>query len=181
MIYRDYQGQLPPASGLQYLYHLWIDATKITKADWTKNIGTYLKICGDAKYRNSKLLEHIELMGEIRVKIEVDGKSEDQILDEFWECQQTTSACEYQSACDEFLGSSDSPAPCRFLVLPLNLSSWNDSDPSTEIGPLPTSCTITCRFLVRYTATSVNGKIRKGKEKSNAGTVFYTRHSYIRS
>ncbi|KFH63235.1 hypothetical protein MVEG_10646 [Podila verticillata NRRL 6337] len=71
-------------------------------------------------------------MREIRIKIEVDGKLEDQILDEIQEYQQNASVCEYQSACNDILKSLGSPTPRRFLVLPADLSSWEDSDPTTH-------------------------------------------------
>ncbi|KAF9385436.1 hypothetical protein CPC16_007978, partial [Podila verticillata] len=99
---------------------------------------TFLQIFGNAEYHLSKLLKHLELMREIRIKIEVDEKLEDQILDEIQEYQQNASVCEYQSACSEilkssgFLKSSGSPTPRRFLVLPADLSSWEDSDPTTH-------------------------------------------------
>ncbi|KAI9232531.1 MAG: hypothetical protein BYD32DRAFT_428169, partial [Podila humilis] len=84
------------------------------------------------EYHHSKLLKHLDYMREIRVRIEVDGKTEDQILDEIQEYQQNSLEWDYENACQDILGSSDSPTPCRFLVLPADLSSWNDSDSTTH-------------------------------------------------
>ncbi|KAF9375014.1 hypothetical protein CPB97_011750 [Podila verticillata] len=133
VIYHEHLGQLPPALELQYLHDSWMDASQNMRvATNSESRIKFLEHAGNAEYHYSKLLEHLDHMREIRVKIEVHGKLEDQILDEFREYRQNASVCEYLSACRDIVSSSDSPTPCRFLVLPANLSSWNDLDPTTH-------------------------------------------------
>ncbi|KAI9238449.1 MAG: hypothetical protein BYD32DRAFT_480283 [Podila humilis] len=132
VLYRDHQGQLTPALELRYIYQSWKDAAKNMEEECIEHRDTFLRISGNVEYHLSKLLKHLELMREIRIKIEVDGKLEDQILDEIQEYQQNASVCEYQSACNDILKSLGSPTPRRFLVLPADLSSWEDSDPTTH-------------------------------------------------
>lgn len=75
VIYRDYQGQLPPALELQYLYHSWVDTAKIMEAEHTKHRFGLLENSGNAKYHHSKLLDQLEVLRKIGVKVEVVGKT----------------------------------------------------------------------------------------------------------
>lgn len=78
-------------------------------------------------------LEQLEALREISVKVEVNGKTEEQVLEEFRQCQQTllTSDCEskwYHLA----QGGLNYPEPCLLLVLPADLGTWDDLDPATH-------------------------------------------------
>ncbi|KFH63286.1 hypothetical protein MVEG_10696 [Podila verticillata NRRL 6337] len=133
VIYHEHLGQLPPALEQQYLYDSWMDASQSMRvATNSESRIKFLEHAGNAEYHYSKLLKYLDHMREIRVKIEVDGKTEDQILGEFREYRQNASVCEYLSTCRDIVSSSDTPMPCRFLVLPADLNSWNDSDPTTH-------------------------------------------------
>ncbi|KAG0075981.1 hypothetical protein BGZ92_002630 [Podila epicladia] len=51
----------------------------------------------DAKYHQSKLMKQFEIMEEIGVKAEADGKTKDQILNEFQEYRQQTPVWDYKN------------------------------------------------------------------------------------
>ncbi|KAI9232743.1 MAG: hypothetical protein BYD32DRAFT_465967 [Podila humilis] len=118
VMYRDHQGQLPSALELQYLYHSWIDTAKNIDGRRYEMKVVFPGCSGNAEYYHSKLLEHLEHMREIRVKIEVNGKSEDQILNEFLDYQPSASLCKYQSAYKKYFGQLGSSNTVSILDLP---------------------------------------------------------------
>lgn len=59
--------------------------------------------------------------------------TEEQTVDKIQECQQQLSMWDFENTCYHVLQHySDYPAPHWFLVLPADLGSWNDSDPTTH-------------------------------------------------
>lgn len=92
----------------------------------------FLEISGNAGYYHSKFLEQLKRMRKVGVKAEVDGYTEDQILDEMQKCHQKFLAWDDENAFMDILCRQDFLAPCRFLVLPADLGSWVDSDPTTH-------------------------------------------------
>ncbi|KAG0346251.1 hypothetical protein BG005_000861 [Podila minutissima] len=92
----------------------------------------FLEISGNAGYYHSKILEQLKRMREIGVKAEVDGHTEIQILDEIQECHQQLMTWEDENVFMDILCRLEFLAPCRFLVLPSDLGSWVDSDPTTH-------------------------------------------------
>ncbi|KAF9309474.1 hypothetical protein BG003_009708, partial [Podila horticola] len=93
----------------------------------------FLELSGNSTYFHSKLMERLRLLKEIGIKVEVNGKTEDQILHEIQEYEHGTPPfLDYQNACSNFLSGADILEPCRFLVLPEDLGSWDDSDITTH-------------------------------------------------
>ncbi|KFH63393.1 hypothetical protein MVEG_10803 [Podila verticillata NRRL 6337] len=132
VIYRERKGQLSPALELQYLYRSWSEASKSMIAEYTLKGKASYELSGNAAYYRSKMLEQLVLMKDIGVEAEVDGKTEGQILDELQEFQQQVSEWEYAAACRSVAVPMNIPAPYLFLVLPADLGSWDDSDPTTQ-------------------------------------------------
>ncbi|KAF9311504.1 hypothetical protein BG003_007339 [Podila horticola] len=82
-IFRKPQEQLPAASELQSFYRSWKDVFKtMEQAARSESRDVFLEISGNAGYYHSKFLEQLKRMRKVGVKAEVDGYTEDQILDE---------------------------------------------------------------------------------------------------
>ncbi|KAI9233713.1 MAG: hypothetical protein BYD32DRAFT_118620 [Podila humilis] len=127
------QGQLPPTLEFECLYHTWFTASKNEeKSAKREERSVFLEISGNAGYHHSKLQDQLQLMMGIGVRAEVDGKTEEQILAELQEYRQKCPVWDYQNSGINVLLRENFLAPSRFLVLPADLRSWVDSDPTTH-------------------------------------------------
>lgn len=82
------QGHLPPTLEVERLYRTWKEASNNMGRSAKYNArNDFLGMSGNAGYHLAKLMVKLEITKEVGVKAKVDGKSEDQILDEL---------CEYQ-------------------------------------------------------------------------------------
>lgn len=90
----------------------------------------------NARYFRSKLLAEIMRLAINGIKAQVDGKDRDQILDEIEECDQQILEWEYLTICRSILREDhhewDYATSSLFIVLPADLSSWDDQDPATH-------------------------------------------------
>lgn len=87
---------------------------------------------GNLKYHHSKLLERFNQMSNIRIEAEVHEKTGYQVCDEIREYQRQFPEWDYKNGCRDHLRWGASTVPCRFLVLPADLSLWKRSDPTTH-------------------------------------------------
>lgn len=86
-------------------------------------------------YYRSKILEEIDSLDKVGVTVQLDGKNRNEILDNLRLSDQKACEEEYPniSGCtlQDKQGQEDS-APRLFIVLPTDLNSWIDTDPSTH-------------------------------------------------
>ncbi|KAF9282716.1 hypothetical protein BGZ74_002091, partial [Mortierella antarctica] len=133
VIYHRHQGELKPALEFESLYLSWMEvSTEMEIAARTVPRTEFLELSGNAAYLHSKLMEQLRLLKEIGIKAEVNGKKEAQIMNEIQDYQHEAPVLDYQNACRNFLSGADILEPCRFLILPEDLDSWDDSDATTH-------------------------------------------------
>ncbi|KAI9238942.1 MAG: hypothetical protein BYD32DRAFT_460275 [Podila humilis] len=133
VIFRKPQEQPPVAAELQSFYRSWKDVFKtMEQTVHSESRDVFLEISGNVGYYHSKFMNQLKQMKEVGIKAEVDGYTEDQIMDEMKKCHQKFLVWEDENAFMDILCRQDFLAPCRFLVLPADLGSWVDSDPTTH-------------------------------------------------
>lgn len=143
LFYREHQGQLPPTLELQYLYRIWRAVSKnIVVAAYSYSRHVFLQVSSNAEYHFLKLLEQLELLRNIGVKAEVPGKTEDQTRDEFWVYRDQLLTLDYENWWLDHLSYKEFQEPYRFIVLPQDLRSWDDSDPTTHTFRLYYLCDV---------------------------------------
>ncbi|KAG0337558.1 hypothetical protein BG000_005271, partial [Podila horticola] len=90
----------------------------------------------NARYFYSQTLGELERLKSLGIKVEVDGMTEDRLGAYLHELQQDIHLAQYRHSClkllDKIATAFHYPAPRLFLVLPVDLDSWNDSDPTTH-------------------------------------------------
>lgn len=87
------------------------------------------------RYHHLKVLEEIEALDKAAVALQVDGRHHALILSDLHRHQRQLCEQDYTNICFntvERIEGKRYPAPRLFIVLPLNLGSWDDSDPSTH-------------------------------------------------
>lgn len=129
---RDYQT---PASKFENLYHTWVavfkDLEQRTKAEAFRH--EFEEAAANVRYHHARLQDQLAILREAGVEVMADGKSEDQLLIEVQESWHTLASWDYENTCINVeRGYLSYPAPCRFLVLPADLGSWDDSDRTTH-------------------------------------------------
>ncbi|KAF9313971.1 hypothetical protein BG003_004667 [Podila horticola] len=143
VIYREDQGLLSPALEIQYLYRTLIDVLKILYEKRTSDRETFMEWAANVRYHHSKMMNQLTVLKEIGVKIEFEGKTEDQILEESQQPLSWLEFCDYQNLCIHVLDCyMNYPVPCRFVVLPADLGSWDDLDPTTHTFRLYFLCDV---------------------------------------
>ncbi|KAG0098263.1 hypothetical protein BGZ93_000635 [Podila epicladia] len=133
VFYHKHQGELKPALEFESRYLSWIGvSTEMEIAARTVPRIEFVELSGNGAYLHSKLMEQLRLLKEVGIKVEVNGKNEDQILNEMQDYQREGPVLDYQNSCRNFLSGADILEPCRFLLLPEDLGSWDDSDATTH-------------------------------------------------
>ncbi|KAF9308076.1 hypothetical protein BG003_011651, partial [Podila horticola] len=141
VVYRHHQGGQKPELEFEHHYLTWMAVFK----DMEQKIpaSDFQEMAANVRYHYSKVLDQVAVLKEIGVPAEADGKTEDRILAEFKEYRDKMESWDYEASCKQVLkASSDYPVPCRFLVLPSDLGSWDDSNPITHNFRLHFLCDI---------------------------------------
>lgn len=89
----------------------------------------------NAYYFHSMLVKEIQSLDKAEIAIEVDGMGRGQVLSKLKDCQEELEEGMYNNTCWNMLVSPityHSPSPRLFIVLPSDLDSWNDTEPSTH-------------------------------------------------
>lgn len=150
VVYRHHQGYCKPELEFEHLYHTWLAAVK--DMEQQRSVNDFREIAANVRYHYSKVLDQLAVLKEIGVQAEADGKTEDHILAEIEEYQQQMASWDYAKSCIHVLEKSfDYPAPCQFVVLPSDLGSWDDSDPTTHNFRLHFLCDIQLDRLTEST------------------------------
>ncbi|KAG0037038.1 hypothetical protein BGZ82_003250 [Podila clonocystis] len=87
----------------------------------------------NVRHHHSKMMNQLTVLKEIGVKVEFDGKTEDEIVEDSQGYLRMLEMWDYWNKCRHVLASyMNYPAPYRFEVLTADLGSWDDSDPATH-------------------------------------------------
>ncbi|KAG0021193.1 hypothetical protein BGZ81_009042 [Podila clonocystis] len=133
VVYRDREGPQMPALEFEQLYRTWISVLEDLEDERTSSRDEFLGLIGNVRYHYSQVSDYLTLLQELGIKAKADGKTEDQIRSEFKEYQYKMKLWDHENTCVHILRRHASfPAPCRFVVLPADLGSWDDSDPVTH-------------------------------------------------
>ncbi|KAF9318225.1 hypothetical protein BG003_011619 [Podila horticola] len=133
VIFRDRQGPQPPMLEFEQMYRTCRAVLEDLEVEKTSDREDFLEMLGNVRYHYSKMLDYLAVLLEIGIKVKADGKTEDQIRSEFQESQHKMELLDYENTCVHVLRRhSNFPAPCRFVVLPADLGSWDNSDPTTH-------------------------------------------------
>ncbi|KAF9327165.1 hypothetical protein BG006_009483, partial [Podila minutissima] len=93
-------------------------------------------VAANARYYLSKFREGIERLDKSGANTLVNGKSQEQLLEELGDVEQQVLEGEYRNICRSTLchrtGTWNYAASSMFLALPSDLDSWDDSNPSTH-------------------------------------------------
>ncbi|KAF9381801.1 hypothetical protein CPB97_007570 [Podila verticillata] len=97
---------------------------------------TFLQLTANTRYYHSLLAEELEGMDEMDVSAVLDGKDRAQILVELRDLEKQVPEWNYRNICfNMFYGEHnrwDYATSKFFIVLPADLSAWDDPDPSTR-------------------------------------------------
>ncbi|KAI9233712.1 MAG: hypothetical protein BYD32DRAFT_425257 [Podila humilis] len=141
--FRENQDPLPPVSEFQKLYKLWMEACEFLEEEQSIYRREFRELAGNVRYLHSQVLNQMRDLRAIEVNVEVDGKTEDQILAELQKYRQNEPWWDYRNLCvDVWRPHVDFPRPSRFVVLPADLDTWKDSDPETHTFRLYFLCDI---------------------------------------
>ncbi|KAI9238419.1 MAG: hypothetical protein BYD32DRAFT_413882 [Podila humilis] len=135
VIYCNHQGHQTPALKFEYLYHTWLAVFKDLEQKTRKEVfrPEFQEAAANVRYHHARLQNQLAVLREVEVEAMADGKTEDQILIEIQESWNTMVLWDYENTClNVERGYLSCPAPCRFLVLPADLGSWDDSDGTTH-------------------------------------------------
>lgn len=135
VIYRNHQEHQTPALKFEHLYHSWVgvfkDLEQRAKAKAFRH--EFQESVANVYYHHARLQDQLAILREVGVEAKADGKSEDEILIEVQESWLTLASWDYENTClNVERGYLSHPLPCRFLVLPADLGSWDDSDRTTH-------------------------------------------------
>ncbi|KAG0092635.1 hypothetical protein BGZ93_008257 [Podila epicladia] len=78
VIYREKPGPPSPALEFQYLYKTWMETSVILRERLETYRETFLELAGNVRYHYSKVLDQLMVLKEMGLKIDADGKTEDQ-------------------------------------------------------------------------------------------------------
>ncbi|KAG0335742.1 hypothetical protein BG000_007265 [Podila horticola] len=96
----------------------------------------YQMTAASSRYFSSMLVEELERLDMDGTAVLADGKNQVQILEELHGFEQQAHEWDHRNICWNMLAETDNSwdfATSRlFIVLPSDLNSWNDSDPSTH-------------------------------------------------
>ncbi|KAG0339225.1 hypothetical protein BG000_002594 [Podila horticola] len=98
--------------------------------------GRFRQASANARYYHLLLVEEIERLDQTGVKVLVDGKDQEQLLEELRDSQEKAKERLYQNTCYSTLFETfnkwDFATSSLLIVLPIDLDTWDDSDPSTH-------------------------------------------------
>lgn len=106
----------------------------------------FQKLAANTRYFYSKALQELERLEALGKKVQVFGMAGEQLYAYLRDMHQETLLAEYQNNCLSLLWSGSiswdlyHPAPRLFLVLPADLDTWIDSDPTTHTFRLYFMC-----------------------------------------
>lgn len=98
----------------------------------------FRKLVANTRYFYSKALQELERLEALGVKVTVDGMAEEQLHAHLHDMLQETLLADHRNNCVTLLWTGYLnrdlyyPAPRLFLVLPADLDTWIDSDPTTH-------------------------------------------------
>lgn len=128
--------ELRPTSFLEYLFGSCIDLYKVLETIITYDRSGFRNALGNTRYYHLMAEKEIDRLNQAGVRIQVDRMGQDRILNKLQECKQRSEEWDYQNVCGDMLkmvyNGSEYPTSRVFIVLPTDLNSWNDSDPSTH-------------------------------------------------
>ncbi|KAI9238417.1 MAG: hypothetical protein BYD32DRAFT_413877 [Podila humilis] len=133
--YCNHREHHTPALKFEHLYHTWVAVLKELEQQTNDSAFRYefQEAAANVRYHQARLQDQLAILREVGVEAKVDGKTEDQILIEIQESRHTLTAWDYENTCVNVeRGYFSYPSPCRFLVLPADLGSWDDSDRTTH-------------------------------------------------
>lgn len=121
---------------VRHLYASCMALYRLMESATTKNRITFRQIAANSRYYHSRLAEEIEKPNQAGVRPQVDGKDYGQILKELEDLELCMTDWEFQNTSRNTLhwveNKWDYASSPLFIVLPSNLCSWTDSDPSTH-------------------------------------------------
>lgn len=98
----------------------------------------FQKLAANIRYFYSETLQGLERLKTLGIEVKVDDMAEEQLYAYLHDMYQETLLAEYRNNCLSVLWNGSFgwdlyyPAPRLFLVLPANLDTWIDSDPTTH-------------------------------------------------
>lgn len=98
--------------------------------------GKFRTLAANARYYHSQSSAELDRLENLEIEVNVDGLTKEDLRIYLQKVLQRTRLQEYQYNCRMLLGEPEIhwfyPAPRLFVVLPTDLDSWSDSDPTTH-------------------------------------------------
>lgn len=132
-------GQSQPDKGtllnLRRLFNTVMDLHKLIEPNVERDRDTFRQILVNTRYHSSILGKEIKRLDDDGFTAHADGMGTDQIVAELRVCDVQGSEWDYRNTCRGilYLGNRwDYATSALFIVLPTDLGSWDDKDPSTH-------------------------------------------------
>lgn len=135
---RDLLSINPLLSGaiqLKHLYEAFKPLHELLSRDNNRPRNKFRQVEVNFQYR-AKAIEELKRLDQLRFRALVDGRDQEQILDKLNNLANQASKWDYKHSCHHLLADRGrdwncfSPRP--FIILPLDLGSWNDLESSTH-------------------------------------------------
>lgn len=122
-------------TGLKYRLEMYVEACQ--KLDAARdNIESILQISASTRHIRLLVLEEIQRLDRLGISLQVDGNDVYQLMDELGDLERRVSNWDYKDTGQRELFKVDNkwdiPTSRFFIILPADLDSWKDSDPSTH-------------------------------------------------